>query len=184
MEKQQVIKKLKKFLKGKTFSEECQVLYFIAEVRKIMELNKTPKYKFLKIFCDWAMHTKLNYSKTVQHFNDKFCHHINKRDSIKEIGKNIKDDQHKFFVLDELKTDLGIFLREERLGTELIDSPGRWSKFRMLLLEILMECSIELSSKKIKELSLSKSLDGYTYRFHLKDKIDNCNIIKIKLKLE
>lgn len=184
MEEQQITKKLDIFLEKQPFTKECQVLYFMAEVRKIIDVEKAKKEHNIKVYCAWALHSELNHKSTLKYFRDKFEPLIDDTSSINEIGKIILANQSEFFKLNELKEELKQFLRAHGLSRQLTDDSNNWKKFRVLLSEILRECSITFVDTKIKALSLDKDCEKYIYRFHLRKRISNRNIIKIKLKLK
>ncbi|MFH1558990.1 MAG: hypothetical protein ABIC19_00515 [Patescibacteria group bacterium] len=72
MNKSVIIKKLQRFLlKRSTFIEECEVVYFLSEIRKIIEKDKK-KYKTLYIYCCWVLHSELSYKNIAVFLSEKF----------------------------------------------------------------------------------------------------------------
>ena len=46
---------------NKKIEGEPQVVYILSRVRKILEIDKKEeKYKKIKFYCDWALHSKIN----------------------------------------------------------------------------------------------------------------------------
>jgi hypothetical protein len=54
-----IITKLQRELARPVVSE-CQVVYLLVEIRKIIDAEPDPRpWKALKLYCDWAVHTEL-----------------------------------------------------------------------------------------------------------------------------
>ena len=167
-------------------TNESQIVYILLQIRKLLEIkNLKPTYPTLNLYCNWVLHSKLDHPATKRYFLDKFESYIDNRVDSKEVGKNIILNQYHFFVLNELKTQLNDFFKQNNLPS-ILTTPPSWTKFKKLLLEILMECPIEINGNKIVGLSLTKDNVGKNcYRFSLKRKLkDKKNVIKIKLLIK
>ena len=184
--KQLILKKLSKELASGIHTEES-VLYFLAETRKILDLdNKANKGTVLYIFCNWVLHSKLDHKNTKTYFSNKFERYIDKKTNSKEVSKKILSNQRDFFKLNELKNELRDFLNQNKLKDSITSSSSRWIKFITPLLEILKECPIEVDSSGTDSLSITEDKKGIScYRFKLKNHLsDNRNIIKVKIKIK
>ena len=168
---------------SKDIVDELQVVYILSQIRKIIDDEKTEnKYDILYLYCDWVLHSKLDRPKKRRYFINKFDSQLVNEDTSTKIARTILINQRHFFVLNELKKQLGIFFRDKNISSKLIVRL-EWSKFIELLLAILMECPVDIGGNKIKSLSIVKDkLGKYVYRFYLINIIDDKNIIKIKLK--
>ena len=85
-----IIKKLKKFLQNHSrFKEECEVVYLMAEIRKILDF-KRGSYRILRFYSNWVLHNKLCYKVTTQFLTKKFDSNIDFTKSVKEIVGEMK----------------------------------------------------------------------------------------------
>lgn len=168
---------------SKDIVDESQVVYILSQIRKIIDDEETEiKYDILYLYSDWVLHSKLDRPKKRSYFINKFDSQLVNEDTSTKIARTILINQRHFFVLNELKIQLGNFFRDNNISSKIFVRPG-WSKFIELLLAILMECPVDIGGNKIKSLSIVKDGSGkYVYRFHLINIIDDNNIIKIKLK--
>ena len=175
-----LIDKLDSFLGKQPFTEECQVLYLMAEIRNILDLGREDKKTGLKIFCDWTLHNNLNFKIPQDFFINKFEKDISESNSAKINADNIIKNNTDFLTLRELKTELNIFLNKNQLSTKLTDDASYWGKFRRLLLEVLKGRPVQFDKGQMETLRFDSDKAGFTcYRLKLRN---NNNIIKIKLK--
>ncbi len=180
-----ILKKISKLLK-EGIDTEAKVVYFLAEIKKILDLTNDRTVFSLKIFRDWVLHSELTYPNTITYFSNKFEPYIDASLTSKEVAKAILSNQRNFFKLNKLKNDLGTFLKKNKMQTSIIDNGRYWIKFITLLLEILKECPIKINSLKIETLIITEDRKGIScYRFKLKNFLsDKRNVIKIKLKIK
>jgi len=67
--KPQIIEKLNKFLENHTpFKEECQAVYLMVELRKLLDREKEDRkntnekyFPLIRFYCDWTVHTSKKY---------------------------------------------------------------------------------------------------------------------------
>ena len=182
--KDKILKNISKELKSR-IDTKAKAMYLLVEIRKILELSNY-KGDILYIFCNWVLHSKLDYPKTKKYFSGKFDPYIDNKTSSKDVGENILSNHHDFFILKDLKNGLDDFFTQNNLQNNLTNSPGVWVNFVRILLEILKECPIIINSPKIDSLSLTEDKNGIScYRFLLKNKLlDKRNVIKIKIKIK
>ena len=61
MSEKEITQKLREFLNSRKshLNEECDVVYFLVEIRKVLEHQKNKnQYRFLSFYADWALHPK------------------------------------------------------------------------------------------------------------------------------
>lgn len=59
-----LITEIKEILSNNTI-DKYRLVYCITKIRKYLELNnKKAKYKYLNFYCNWALHSVLDYKKT------------------------------------------------------------------------------------------------------------------------
>lgn len=178
--KRLILKKISKEL-NIGIKTEAQALYFLAEIRKILESDDKER-RILRIFCVWALHNKLSFDKTIAYFSDKFKHHIENNIDIKKAAKDLISNQSNFFKLSELKKELGEFLKDYNLPRDLVSNSGYWFIFNELLLEILKESLIIFGEGEINNLSIDRDKNGNNYyKYQLRNGKPS---IKIKLKIK
>lgn len=173
MNKKIIIENLQKFLQNHPkLEKECEIVYLIAEIRKIIENNKN-SYETLWFYCNWTLHSKLNYQSMAKVLSKKFNKIINFNKNKKEIQKDLIHGQKDFFMLKDLNFELNKFfknLKKLELFTDFLKG-NKWNIFCKSFLENVMECQIDFESKikscKINKLSIEKINSDYYYLFHL-----------------
>lgn len=161
MGKLEINQKLKDFLIMQPFSRECESLYLMVEIRKILDHAYDRKnYTLLRFYCDWTLHTdkrqNLEYiSPIIEKIYNEIKFHIeNHPFRPKELPlKN-------FEYMEELKKEMKQFLTKEELQTDLCDNNLFWVEFVKLLVSILANQPIIKPTKDIKYFTLSPSAPG------------------------
>lgn len=176
----EIIEKLNNEFK-REINRECQVVYILSRVRKILEIkNQKNKYKLLNFYCNWVLHSKLDGYSTKILINNLFEHDIDCKKSAKWNAIKMKSCSKHFFDLLSLKQEIDDFFNENCSSINL--SEKNWASFGKLLLGIINECPIILNSSKLRQIELFKDKNGiYGYKFYLVG-LRNKPIIKLKLK--
>lgn len=179
-----ILEKLHKELE-REIHEECQVVYILSCIRKILDMNEQKeKYKFVRFYCNWVLHNQLDRPSTTVLVSDIFDQHVDKSKNGRDIARKIKSSNSGFFKLNYFKDELQKFLEEYGLFQDLVCKNVDWGTFKRLLLSIIEECPIVLSknSEKISEIVLKRRGNGdYAYIFSLIGSKDK-PIIKLKFK--
>lgn len=180
MEKNIIIKKLRKFLQNHPkLKEECEVIYLMVEIRKILDYERN-QYRTLRFYCNWVLHNKLSQEKTTRLLADIFNSNIDFKKDEHKNASNLKAINADFFKLDTLKKELEDFFKVYNLPMDLFDK--NWWPFGKLLLEIIKDCSIVFVPNKIRGLSVIKYDDKkFGYKFSL---INSKKKLVIKLKFK
>jgi len=171
MNKQIVIDNLKKFLNKHIFlTEECEAVYFLVEIRKLIEDDKK-NYGTLYFYCCWVIHSRLFYDKTADFLFAKFDSYIDLQKKKSEIQHDLLNGQKDFFKLRDLNTELKTFLNKNRLPINFLNG-NAWYEFCQLFLDNIMECGIDISKiknrpHKINKLTVEKINQDYLYEFYL-----------------
>jgi len=185
MNKQIVIDKLKIFLnKHIPFTEEYEVVYFLVEIRKLIEDDKK-HYETLYFYCCWVIHSRLFYDRTADFLSDKFDGYIDLQKKKNEIQNDLINGQKDFFKLGDLNTELKTFLDKNRLPINFLNG-NAWYEFCQLFLDNITECEIDIStikkkSHKINKLTVEKINQKYFYGFNL---VNGVRIPRIILKFK
>jgi hypothetical protein len=136
--------------------EECHALYFIVELRKLLEKDRARaiSYPLLRFYADWCVHTQ----------KDKITPEIKVvADEIFETAKkaiNARHPQHidaksaieKFAHLDALRTELDRFLTDYNLPVAITSENDRWVNFADCLIKILEDQPIVKPIKEIRSI--------------------------------
>ena len=176
----EIIEKLDKELR-RDIKEECQVVYILSRVRKILEIkNQNEKYKLLKFYCNWTLHSKLDRKSTTVLLKNLFEQDIDCKKVGKENARLLISKHSDFFKLSNLRQELGGFIKDNDLQFDWITK--NWSPFIKILLEIIKECPIIFDSDKLRQLELIKDDNGdYCYKFSITGSRHK-PIVKLKFK--
>lgn len=180
MDKKIFQKKLQKFLQSHPiFREECEVIYLMVEIRKILEYGGK-SYKTLRFYCNWVLHKELSQEKTTKLLSDIFEPNIDLKKSGRENARNIKSIGRDFFMLETFRKELVVFFKDYNLPMDLLKK--NWWTFGKLVLGIIKDCPVYFVANKIRELKIEKyDATEYGYKFSI---IDSKQKIVEKLKLK
>jgi hypothetical protein len=132
-------------------TEECHVMYLMAEIRKILEHdNSSDKYPALRFYCNWCVHTHLDrpnrfMKQAAENIELEIQGLMDAKLPISK-GKSLSA----FLSMQELRRALAQFLGDNCLPTTLTDGDN-WKSFHTLLSDIISEQPILAPSKKIAE---------------------------------
>jgi hypothetical protein len=153
-------------------SREAQVLYILAEVRKVIEHRKDKglrDHSELKFYCNWVLHIRIDR-------DDKNVTTIFDGVDILE-GVSFEDYVHSAFFnrisnFQLLRSALVQFLDEHKLPTKICDREGNWNAFLFLLCGIVSEVPLmyrgqATSPDMIKELTLTREEGEFNKEFRL-----------------
>jgi hypothetical protein len=130
-----IVEKLSKLLSN-PIETECQVVYLLCEVRKL--LDEPPRRLFtLSLHCHWALHVNLSHTPTTGNFLakvDDFVSNIlgsHSRDETEQASwEKRAEEMFQYFVsLSTLRKELREFLMSYTLPTSLCDDDIFWFKF-------------------------------------------------------
>jgi hypothetical protein len=145
MGQHQIIEKLKTHLGAHTQpTEECYVLYLMAEIRKYL-LQEKPldaKYSVLQFYGNWCVHRQIDrngsFIKQITPDIEKGIQHY-----ISGQGLITKGDKlARFLTLELLKDALKTFLQEKGISAAITNGDN-WEAFRARLFGILSEQRFE-----------------------------------------
>lgn len=184
MNEQAIVDKLNIFLNEHLiFSEECEVIYFLVEIRKLIE-NDKKNYGTLYFYCCWVIHSRLFYDRTANFLSTKFDSYIDLQKKKSEIQNDLINGQKDFFKLRDLNTELKTFLNKNRLPINFLNG-NAWYKFCQLFLGNITECGIDISTikkpHKINKMTVEKINQKYLYEFNL---VNGVRIPRIILKFK
>jgi hypothetical protein len=144
MGQHQIIEKLETHLGTHTQpTEECHVLYLMAEIRKYLDQEKPDaKYSVLRFYGNWCVHRVIDqngsFIKQITPDIEKGIQHY-----ISGQGQITKGDKlARFLSLELLKDALKAFLQEKAISVAITNGDN-WEAFRARLFGILSEQRFE-----------------------------------------
>ena len=138
---------------GENLENECQVVYILSRIRKIMEIENTRnKYKILNIFCNWSLHAKIDSAEDMTDIVEEFV--------LKpELRAN-------FFTFKEFTKEFKIFTKDV-LNIDLKES--YIINFNKILINIISDSPLSTKRTKIITLTINpgelpRNEDQITYK--------------------
>jgi hypothetical protein len=173
-----IVEKLTHHLE-KEMTDEAAVVYFMVEVRKLLE-HETAKTQFqvLNFYCNWVVHTKLDQSPIADriiHLNDEILAY-----SVSASNAPVQmNDLITLLDQSSLQKELAMFLQQVGLPSEVLEASS-WNKFQRLLGSIIEDVPLLIDKRKgqptryvqsvsVKNLPLSEGLSlnlQWSTKFH------------------
>ena len=161
MGRYQIEEKSNTFLKEHDpFRGECDVVYLLIEIRKILDHENNNKYPILRFYSDWAVHTE----------KDKITKEIKKvmEDIYKEIITHIENKAQGtknqkiigFADFKELRVEVDTFLKDHSLPGNLVIEKEGWPIFKGFLAKVLEDQPINDPCIGIQKYSLVPANEG------------------------
>lgn len=145
----EILAKLSHLL-SRPITEECQVVYFLVELRKALEIRGLfTQYPALRFYCDWAVHTRMDRAgaeEVLKRIDD-----VETADSFGMFGTGgrrlaIAWD---FLSQDVFRRDLHEALRGLALQTEICTTNDLWVSFVEVYAGVVSDCSLAIKSKNV-----------------------------------
>ena len=142
--KKDIVWKLNEELKPEAVTSEREVVYFLVELRKLLELNKTlNEYWTLNVCCDWAVHPKMNRATAqiiVSRFDDYEVKYRKESVGISQAGMPELTD-----FVGHLKFREELIAACDRYGVsvERIRDDDWWRSFLVQYTEVDKDCPFE-----------------------------------------
>lgn len=156
--KKQLINKIKKTLNG-SIEEECQVVYLMVEIRKLLDRDNNSKYPLLRFYCNWVVHIdKDRITPEMKNIMEEIYQGIILK--MKNPKTSMKTKVIDFLYMEDLKLDMKSFFREYELSIQLIIDKKQWLSFVILLTNILIDQPINYPLENISFFSFYPASDG------------------------
>lgn len=139
MSQQEIINKLDAFLRiHPQLSEECQVVYLMVEIRKVLDHEKSgPAYPLLKFYSDWTVHTEKNHiSPEIQQMMEAM-YKTAKSDIANPALRKAGSPIMQFAYMEGLGQEMKSFLENHGVDPSLATEKDKWIEFVKLLVKIL-----------------------------------------------
>ena len=156
----EILEKLDIFLqKHLPFTEECQIVYLLVEIRKVLDQENNRKYPILRFYCNWSVHTEKDPTDEIRAImNDIY------RDVVAQIQKPaLASSKMKivgFMYMEDLQKEIGKFLQEYNLPISLTSNQSNWLALVKLLVKVLSDQPIKNPCADIKKFAFLPATDG------------------------
>src|ERR1022692_2307526 len=136
-------------------TSERQVVYILAEVRKLIEANgDLLRLSRLAFFCHWVLHPNLKgleAQRIVDLFNtrEKLWHDTEHRTGPVEFNKIAVDDLQATVELKEFRSEFVRFCAEQGITGSLVDSEEEWAAFLTYYAYVVRDCPLMCENKAL-----------------------------------
>jgi len=168
---------------------QAKCLYLLAEIRKFLDqCSKTEKERYpdLYFFCNWVLHSEMDRTPA-KDILIRFERLFAATKTLKEKGKIFKQSEKHFYQLSNFRSQLRNFLGKYVPSQAFIDNSSSWSKFRGLLVKILIDCPLVNNSGIVsKFVFIAGSNDQITMKVYVRSIRERYFkvIVKEKVKLK
>lgn len=158
----EIIIKLKSAL-DEPIKKECQVVYILAEIRKLLDRWGDLKIlPVLRFYSNWALHIEICKTSAV-------------RPLLEKIEQTILSKKYNVWAVwamidfEEFCKEIGLFLNKLNINDPFEDR-NYWGNFRSLFVDILIDCPLKPNYGDIEEFCFVKSLEKGDVDFIIKFK--------------
>lgn len=168
----QIIEKLDAFLKKHPMEEECEVVYLLVELRKLLDKDResgSDGYSLVRFHADWAVHTRKDkITPAIKEIMTKIENSINVLPKNGDIG---------FLLLPEFRDELLRLLEINGLPFDFCQKDDRWLKFMFALTQVVADQPIVNPSDNIARFRyVDMRKDGIMATIDFKDKKEGASI--------
>lgn len=161
MGKPEIARKLKTLCENfLPFTEECQVVYLLVEIRKMLDRDNNRDYPLLRFYCDWCVHTEKDritiemesimneiYAGIYDQITNKSYH----AEKTKIVG---------FAYMEDLQGEMNAFLALYNLSDTYLTDGDNWISFVSLLVRVLADQPINNPCATIQRFSFIPTAPG------------------------
>lgn len=125
---------------------EAQVVYLLAGIRKMLEQQQAPDYKYLRFHCDWALHSRLR-GKIAQEILGKFDAaniHLKAGMELTDLPNGLGKEIDQISKMESFREEFYQFLEIQgfpKLGKNNSDG---WTRFLHLYARVIEDCPLEI----------------------------------------
>src|SRR3989338_2579464 len=129
-------------------NSEKDVLYFMAEARKMLDKGALGQYQTLRFYCNWVLHTE------IEDLKDFFEFFVEVSTLVKmylaapnaSIRRRLNFFVSDFLAFPRLKNELRSLLKEKGLSDQLVNDEPQWRAFAKHMKEIIIDSPLILDS--------------------------------------
>lgn len=144
-----ILTKLEKLL-AHGIRSEAEALYFMVEVRKLLEQQDVRgKYEYLTFHCDWALHAKLSgpTAQRILNLFDAANIHLKSGAELEELPDLLRMEINRISKMEYFERELESFLKTNGLSTLKMTSADGWTHFLHLYTQIIEDCPLVITAK-------------------------------------
>lgn len=146
--------------KENVFAEECEVVYFMVEARKVIDQQKL-SFPVLKFYADWCVHSSKDkitpeIEMMSESMYDGAVARINDPNSPEDYTSAIND----FVYMVNLRAEIGSFLTDLGLPSDLAYLEEDWIRFVVMLTRVLENQPINNPSTNVQTILFEPATPG------------------------
>ena len=149
------------------------MVYFMTQVRKILENMDSTPYQYLKFYCDWVLHTKLSKNHKAQEILNQFdAANIQLKSGLElsALPTSLRNEIDQISKMNLFRQEIHTFLKDYALPP-LDTSPDSWAKFLLLYARVIEDCTLE-----IKATNTAASIENVTVKVELAKQMEHCQM--------
>lgn len=148
-----IIDKLRRELEQEITTER-QVVYILAEIRKLLELrDEKATYFALNSHCCWALHTRMDQNgakRILERFDSAHAAAIaNGKPNLQDVPVALQTELQTTMMCAKFRNELEAYLSLHGLPVELTQRDFKWTQFLSLYSEVIEECPLKLADQGI-----------------------------------
>lgn len=173
---------------NQSIDSERQTLYILAEVRKYIEeyeKHNSAQYENLYFFCNWVLHVRMDLPRS-QKYLQKLENNLGSLDkmNVKDIAKTFYRKNGSFYLFEDLRRELKLFINNHSLPSELVEKDSSWYKFIFHLVNILMDCALVNKKGLIEKFTFEKKDGIFNFRLRVRGFSGSVKVpLKVEMKL-
>jgi len=140
----QIITKLQNEIAA-ALEKEAQVVYVLAEIRKIIEQEGTEaNYKYLVFHCNWALHSKMDRAmaqEVLAHFDEAHAI-LGSGVELDDLPADLQREIEVISGMTKFKEELSVFLQSHQITDLTTNRPNSWPHFLHLYAGIIEDCPL------------------------------------------
>jgi hypothetical protein len=144
-----IIAKLELLL-AKRIRTEADALYFMVEIRKLLEQQRAKKqYEYLTFHCDWALHATLDgtTAQKILRLFDAANIHLKTGVELEHLPDLLRMEIERISKLDYFERELESFLKASGIPTLKTTRADAWTHFVHLYAQIIEDCPLVMTTK-------------------------------------
>ena len=136
-------------------SEEAHVVYFMVEARKIIDEHdkSAARFPLLKFYADWTAHTqKDRITPEIEQMSEEMYGYAVRVINAPHGMLDEKSKALEFAYMESLSAEVGAFLAEVGVSTDLTTNKDKWIDFASLLVKVLENQPINNPSPNVSRI--------------------------------
>ena len=147
---EEIITKLKSAL-SEPIEKECQIIYILVEIRKLLERNNIKfKYSVLNFYCNWVLHSE------IERIEPEF------QIMLEELEKTIRSSNYdpmipeKILNFELFQKDFQKFINDFSISYNVRE---KWVAIRKLLINAISDFPLKIKQGAVEEFNFTHSKD-------------------------